>query len=488
MIKLIFIELNKLFHKKSIYIIWGLLFIFCLINNVLYKLDYDEEGYYINDYIVDNTEKIKKLESDLNNYNKFDSNDVSMYISLKTELDLLNLKKKYNEKSWQYARIDYLKDDIYNINYYTYYDKNSIKLDKYLKKYEEKIKKFQDNDWQYFVKIDINELKEIISTEENSLKNVTDELEKSKLKKSIEDYQNELKILEMRLENNISYGINYLNDALNKYSEAGKMLNNYSDVNNLNYEDKLEYNELISTYNVNKYTINNKINLNQENNLNYLLRTVIEDYELFVIIIILMVSGSIVSEEFNKGTIKLLLIKPFSRSKILLSKYLVSILTLIITIVLAILLEFIIGGYLFGFDSLKMSVASYNFNSNIVECYNVFEYMFIRIGYNLPFLIMILTISFCIGVVSSNTVLAVTLTMLIYMFSDMINELISKSSLTYLKYFLTVNWDFRNYMINGLGVNEYVNFKFSIFVYAGYLLLFLLIAFVVFKKKNIRNI
>ena len=53
----------------------------------------------------------------------------------------------------------------------------------------------------------------------------------------------------------------------------------------------------------------------------------------FIIILILMVASTIVAEEFTTGTIKLLLIKPFSRGKILLSKYLTVILFSVLIII-----------------------------------------------------------------------------------------------------------------------------------------------------------
>ena len=39
---------------------------------------------------------------------------------------------------------------------------------------------------------------------------------------------------------------------------------------------------------------------------------------IFILIISIVISGSIVSTEFDKGTIKLLLVRPFKRNKILL--------------------------------------------------------------------------------------------------------------------------------------------------------------------------
>ena len=475
MIKLIIIELKKIFHKKGIYIVWILLFIFCLINNILYKIDYDEEGYYINDYNKDNTSEINKIESKLLEYDSYNNED---YITLKTELDLLNIKNNYLPKTWQYNKIDYLYNDIYNVNYYTYIDNNPEKREYYNNTYNEKLTKFNNNDWKYFIQIERNELN-------SKIQELNNNQEQENL---LNNYQKELEILEIRIENNIDYGINYLNDALLNYIDNKEKLTNYDDISKLDYLDKIEYNETVSNLNISKYIIDNKVNLNKENNLNYLLRTIIEDYQLFIIIVILLVAGSIVSEEITKGTIKLLLIKPFSRSKILLSKYLSSIIILLLTILLTIIMELIIGGYLFGFESLTMKVATYSYSTNTIVTYNIFIYMLIRIIYNLPLLLMILTICFGLSVIFNNTIIAVITTLLLYTFQETINLLAIKSNIHIFKYLLTINWDFKDYLFGGINKIQNISFQNSLFIYIIYLLIFIFIIFKVFKKKNIKNI
>ena len=43
----------------------------------------------------------------------------------------------------------------------------------------------------------------------------------------------------------------------------------------------------------------NKINYNKENNLNYQLRTIADDYEIFIVILILVICGVIICDEFG---------------------------------------------------------------------------------------------------------------------------------------------------------------------------------------------
>ena len=106
MIKLTIIELKKIFHKKSIYIILILMFLFCLINNYLYNKDYNNEGFYKYSKKENNKEKIKTLKSDIEKYNINDTNQQEKYIFIKTQIDILTIKKEWNQDTWQYNIID----------------------------------------------------------------------------------------------------------------------------------------------------------------------------------------------------------------------------------------------------------------------------------------------------------------------------------------------------------------------------------------------
>ena len=55
-----------------------------------------------------------------------------------------------------------------------------------------------------------------------------------------------------------------------------------------------------------------------ESNARGMLVNFFSHYEIFIVIIIVMIAGTIVSEEFNKGTIKLLLVRPYKEQQYLL--------------------------------------------------------------------------------------------------------------------------------------------------------------------------
>ena len=182
------------------------------------------------------------------------------------------------------------------------------------------------------------------------------------------------------------------------------------------------------------------------------------------------------------------MIKPYSRGKILLSKYLTSIIVLLFTIIYLILIQLIIGGIIFGVSSLKLPVIVYDFTKEIVVEYNVFVYMLIRIISKLPMLLMILTISFSLSTVINNVAIATMFPLFVYIFTPSISYLIIQYKVNFLKYFINVNWQFHNYLFGQINEIEGVDLKFSLIVWNMYFVLILMFTYLNFKRKNIRNV
>ena len=93
MLKLISIELKKIFKKKSIYIMMIIMFLFNLLNNILFYTDYDNNGNYkyLDEGIL--KKELDILNNKLSTYNG--SEDSSLYVELNTKIDSINIKKKF---------------------------------------------------------------------------------------------------------------------------------------------------------------------------------------------------------------------------------------------------------------------------------------------------------------------------------------------------------------------------------------------------------
>ena len=488
MLKLIIMELQKLFHKKSIYIMLFLMLIFCLLNNILYYLDYDEEGFYKRDSSVSKTE-VKELENTLKKYNINNESDKTMYITIKSKIDTLTLRNSFSKNTWQYNKAEeYFYDLYYQKNLYTYLLHSEEELNKIKKELNDKELNFKNNNWSVF----INQERKKLEEEKNKLiklqKESKDSLEKENLQIELDDINNKLKIISYRQKNNVKEEKTYLNVALEEWYKNKKIINNLKNKTTKSKEEKLTLESSISTLKINEYILKHKQNINKENSLNYELRTIAEDYEIFIIILILIISSTILSEEFTKGTIKLLLIKPYSRGKILLSKYLSCLIILIFSIIFLIVIQLIIGGYLFKFDSLKLPVVIYHFGHKKIIEYSIWTYMILRIIAKLPFYILLLTISYALSTWTSNTVVSITIPILYYLFDNPIKELCIKYQFKITKYLLNINWHFENYLFGRKQDISNINLKFSLIICICYYVIILVTTLYYFKRKNIKNI
>lgn len=490
MIKLLGVELKKIFKHKSIYIVWGLMLIFCLLNNILYFTDYDEDGNYKYQENENLEEEIEKLNQELTRYNKDYQNEITMYITIKTKIDILELKQKYDKNSWQYKKInDYLYDTIYQINNYKYNELNELELKRFNDEYNHILNKLNKNDYNYFLNIKIIETEDIIKKLKEEYNNIEDEKTRQELYKQTENEKLNLKILKYRLDNNIKEDNSYLNNALENYQENYKTVKYYQELaSNKTYQEKITYMNAIKEAKISQYIIENKQNINKENNLNYQLRTIVEDYEIFITILILIVCSTIICEEFKDGTIKLLLIKPYSRCKILLSKYLTSIIVIFISISLLIITQFVIGTLVFGLESINIPVVMYDFNKMDLACYHVLEYMIIRIIAKVPFLLMMITITCFLAVVTSNTLVTITMPLMLYMFTPTLVYFIKQYRLEFLKYLVNINWNIQDYLFGKLPEISFINLEFSLIILLVYFTVLLGLMFIIFKKKNIKNI
>ena len=96
MINLIKNEITKIFKKKGIYITLIITLLFVLLANLLCKYgDNIANNMYSDSYRIYVETQIRKLDP-----NK--TSDNAEYISLKTDLDIINLEEKYGKNSWQY--------------------------------------------------------------------------------------------------------------------------------------------------------------------------------------------------------------------------------------------------------------------------------------------------------------------------------------------------------------------------------------------------
>ncbi len=291
----------------------------------------------------------------------------------------------------------------------------------------------------------------------------------------------------MRIDKNIPYGNNFLNDAIDVRINTVGMDRNLNEPN-MSYQDKVSKQKMIEESEIAKYILETKQDVEKQASLRGILLNVFDEYSIFIIIFIIMIAGGIVSSEFEKGTVKMLLVKPYKRGKILLAKYIVSLLMILFIFVITVVFQVIVGGVVFGFDSLSIPAVVYNFNTNSVVTYNMFEYVLIIAVNKLPIYVLLTTLSFALSSIFANTVIAVVLPILGNVASAVINQLASVYSIRELAVFPTLNWDFSQFLFGRLPAYEFTSLGFAVCVCVVYWAIMVSVAWIAFRKREIKNV
>ncbi|MFS1245099.1 ABC transporter permease [Enterococcus lactis] len=204
-----------------------------------------------------------------------------------------------------------------------------------------------------------------------------------------------------------------------------------------------------------------------------------------VIILIIIVAAEMVSREFNDGTIKLLLIRPHRRSKILLSKYLTLAIFSGVALLLVLVSQFFINGFLYGFSHLFTTFHSTDLfissQGQVVRLSNISQLVKL---YGLSFFSIMNygTIAFAISTLLRNSALAVGSSLFLMIMGNSMIEATSK--IAWLKYLPFANSDFSLYIYH-LAPRPEMTIGFSLMVLIAYMILFNVISFYSFNKRDI---
>ena len=300
----------------------------------------------------------------------------------------------------------------------------------------------------------------------------------------------DIECLNIQLDKNISYS-DELMDDLNQYNTAKQTLLLFTnmDINDEKFSEEAREQYYTAREDAFKleYSLNNGIPSSKAS-LSVILENFYSEFLLFIVIFVFMVAGPIVSQEFSKGTIKLLLIKPYSRIKILLSKYIVTLSSIFIAIIVMLLLELLFGGIFFGFSSLSNKVVVYSNISDSVSYMSIFKYFVLMSIARLPQFIILATLTFAMSTITNNTATSMITGFVAYVGTNILAVLLSGLDKVWVKFFVALNWDFTDYVFNCKPEISGINFEFSLFICIIHFIILIIPTFIVFKHKDIKNI
>ena len=460
MINLIKNEIYKILHKKGTFIVLIITALF--ITLVSYLIGH---------------EKVYNVSTEM-----YYNGDAGSVVENKINQEINELSKKYNNKTWQY----YVLNDVYTVVSNYHYAKEGNYLDESLENEYDAIKKALDNDdWKYFVNVKTDSLKEELKNYEESLKNATSDKAKKDIETQIYGINVAIEMNEYRLKENVKYGNDYINTAINDITSLASSVKSYETTTDEETKSQLEYN--VKNYYKSRYILENKEDINNEQDLRFIMTNFYSEYMFLILVFGVMIAGAIVSEEYNKGTIKSLLITPYKRGTILLSKFITVIVLTILFIIISYLMQIIIGGLFLGFGSLSNHVVEYNLATKSLEAMSLSKYTLIYTIANLPQILLLVTLAFAVSTIIGNTAFAIVITFAGVIGSSIINMFASAYKIKILNYFVTTNWDFNYYLFGGTSPYG-TSLVHAIITCIIYFLIMVITSFIVFNKKNIKNI
>ncbi|MFD1020733.1 ABC transporter permease [Thalassobacillus hwangdonensis] len=202
----------------------------------------------------------------------------------------------------------------------------------------------------------------------------------------------------------------------------------------------------------------------------------------FVSLFIIIVAAGIIANEFKWGTIKLLLIRPISRTKILFAKY-VSVLTFALTLLLSVIvLSFIVGAILFGLENAGQPFLYYQ--DETVKEVPVVQHILTQYGLSSVNLLMMATFAFMISAIFRNSSLSIGLAIFLMFAGSSIVAFFSDYS--WAKFILFANTDLYQHVYSTPMIDD-LTLTFSVIVLCVYFILFMAASWLAFTKRDIVN-
>ncbi|ULG74470.1 ABC transporter permease [Macrococcus brunensis] len=195
----------------------------------------------------------------------------------------------------------------------------------------------------------------------------------------------------------------------------------------------------------------------------------------------IVIAGGIVANEFTYGTIKQLLIRPVTRTTILASKYIAVILFSVLTMTVLFILTYVVGALFFGVSGLNPELV-FERPDHFVHRHFLQEGLLVY-GLKLVHILTLGTFGFMISSLLRSSSLAIGLSMFIMFLGSTASVFIAQYDWS--KYLLFTNSDLSRYYHFIGPYRDDMTIQFSAGVTLIYLLVFLIVAWYSFVKRDI---
>lgn len=237
-----------------------------------------------------------------------------------------------------------------------------------------------------------------------------------------------------------------------------------------------------------QYHLDNDINPLDDNAAKFVQSFFEQAISLFFPLLVIILAGDMVSSEVMGGTIKLLLIKPVSRWKVFLSKYIALIITTGVLVFIAVVISVAVSGMFFGYGGWNNPVVSgfrvVNGSLDTTGIQNIpqWSYNSMVIGLTYFVCIIIATIAYMVSVFAKSTSASIGIMMSALIGGSFLSFFLSDWEFT--RYLFVVNMRLTDYLSGSFQPIEGITLLFSIIVLAIWGLLSFATGMVVFTKKD----
>ena len=407
----------------------------------------------------------------------------------------------------------------------SYYDDIASYSEDEINQKLETVRNYEDilknDNYNYYIEIlkqeDTNQvkyLKEDLKNYENELKNVNEE-DKGKLESDIKLVEEKIlltqgkvdlydSLLNMNKEfKDNSYEvktINYMIEELSYQSLTPETKEIYEkefkDYYNLEYDEYLEIHKkeldsFISEMEIYYYSIINKIPQPAFiKDARSIVESMISLGVIISTIVVIIIGGSQISTEISQGTIRLLLIRPVKRAKIIFTKIATTIIIGQLTFIVFMVPLVIMSGILYGFKDYGINMLEFN-NNAVVEI-NFFVYLLKDLLLFILTLVFMSLLSIMLSTLIKNTAFSVAGSLILYLASPIITLIVVNSGISYLDQGLISYISY--YFIDIMGIGEMLTsmgFEFMINLGSIQLIIFSILLYTItnlyFKRIDITN-
>ncbi|MBQ8659617.1 MAG: ABC transporter permease subunit [Bacilli bacterium] len=480
MINLIKNELIKVFRKKSIYILAAIVVTISMCNCVMLKTSDNlvnsiDAGYY------------KMLEEELDSYDLNNPNDLGWYISDKSSIEFYKISKDYSYDSWQYYILESEAQPNITCMVNAEVDKNDEEYNSCKSALDTVVSDVKTKDWKYFVLRDQKLNDEEIELMKQNIASASSD-DKAVLELELDKLEFVKKGYEYRLKNDIPYGNSTASMIVDSYVNNGiSYLSLNKDESVYQHAQLLNKREVETEYREAEYILENDISIESFGSARDIFASEASVIIFFVLIVAIMVSGSIMADEFNKGTIKQLLLRPYSRGKILASKYITSIIVFVLFAIFYFGVNYVSYGIAEGFGSYFEPIVVYDYTINAIREMNVFSYCLVTFSATIPYYLIFLTIAFALGTISGNSAVALCGSFMFSIAIEIINSFAVMTKSKFLQFLPTLCFDWSDYVFGGLSKNQYCELWSSVLVTVLTIVVIYALTYFVFKRKDIKN-